>query len=230
MESGTPSGGTVRDDAFAAALRGFGPVGLLAILVILSGNAIVAPLSAVLVLLWAWRSGTKWGDIGYVRPRSWIGGAILGILFGIGFKLAMKAIVLPLLGAPAVNQTYHHLVGNGAALPAMLFAIVIGAGFGEETLFRGYLFERLGTLLGTDAAAKTLIVLVTATWFGLVHYPDQGLPGTEQALIVGLVFGAIYACTGQLWTLIWAHAAFDLTALAMIYWDVEPRVAHFVFR
>jgi hypothetical protein len=27
-----------------------------------------------------------------------------------------------------------------------------------------------------------------------------------------------------------AHAAFDLTALAMIYWDLESKVAHLIFR
>jgi hypothetical protein len=27
-----------------------------------------------------------------------------------------------------------------------------------------------------------------------------------------------------------AHAAFDLAALAIIYWDLESRVAHLVFR
>jgi hypothetical protein len=27
-----------------------------------------------------------------------------------------------------------------------------------------------------------------------------------------------------------AHAAFDLTAVAIIYWDLESRVAHLVFR
>jgi len=33
-----------------AALRGFGPIGILAILVVLAGNFVVAPLSAILVL------------------------------------------------------------------------------------------------------------------------------------------------------------------------------------
>jgi len=27
-----------------------------------------------------------------------------------------------------------------------------------------------------------------------------------------------------------AHTAFDLTALAMIYWNLESRVAHLLFR
>src|SRR5438046_7310591 len=38
--------------AVAAQLRGFGPVGLLALLFILAGNLLVVPLSAVLVLVW----------------------------------------------------------------------------------------------------------------------------------------------------------------------------------
>jgi membrane protease YdiL (CAAX protease family) len=174
------------------------------------------PLSAVLVLVWAWRSGTPWREIGYVRPESWTRSLAVGIALGIGLKLLMKTIVMPLLGAPAINQAYHYLAGNRAALPGMLFAMVVGAGFGEETVFRGYLFERFGRLLGPGVGARTAIVLLTAAWFGLVHYPDQGLAGAEQAAIVGVVFGTIFAVTGRLWMLMCAHAAFDLTALAMI--------------
>jgi len=58
----------------------------------------------------------------------------------------------------------------------------------------------------------------------------QGLAGMEQAVITGLVFGAIYAVTGRLWMLMWAHAAFDVAAVAIIYWNLETRVAHLVFK
>ena len=61
------------DGRLAAGLRGFGPLGILSTLVILAGNAIVLPLSGLLVLLWARWSRTPWREIGYVRPRSWIG-------------------------------------------------------------------------------------------------------------------------------------------------------------
>jgi uncharacterized protein len=218
------------DDRFAAALRGFGPLGILAMLVVLAGNFIFAPLSALLALAWAQRSRTPWHEIGYVRPGSWVGSLIIGILFGVAFKLLMKIIVMPLLGADPINQAYHYLVGNQAALPGMLFAVIIGAGFGEETVFRGYLFERLDKLFGSSAGAKTLIVLVTATVFGLLHYPEQGLAGVQQATIFGLVFGKIFAVRGRLWMLMVAHAAFDLTALAIIYWDLESYVAHLIFK
>ena len=108
--------------------------------------------------------------------------------------------------------------------------MIVVAGFGEETVFRGFMFERLGKLLGFSLAAKTVIVLVTSLWFGLVHYPVQGLAGAEQATIFGLVFGTIFAITGRIFMLMVAHAAFDLTALAIIYWNLEARVAHLVFK
>jgi hypothetical protein len=218
------------DDRFAAALRGFGPLGIVAILIILAGNLVAVPLSALLVLVWARWSRTPWREIGFVRPRSWIRTAAVGIAFGVAFKFLMKMIVMPLLGADPINQAYHYLAGNRAALPGILLAVIVGAGFGEETLFRGYMFERLGRLFGSGVGAKAAIVLLTASLFGLAHYSIQGLAGAEQATIVGLVYGTIFAVTGRIWTLMIAHAAFDVTAVAMIYWNLESAVAHFVFK
>lgn len=223
--AGAPPG-----DRLAARLRGFGPLGLLAVLVIAAGDFVAEPLSALLALAWAWRSRTPWREIGYVRPRSWIGALAAGVAFGIAFKLLMKAVVMPLLGADPINQAYHYLAGNRAALPGMLFAVTVGAGFGEETFYRGYLFERLGKLFGPGVSARAATVLLTSAWFGLVHYPVQGLAGAEQAAIVGLVFGTIFAATGRIFLLMCAHAAFDLTAVALIYWNLETRVAHLVFQ
>jgi hypothetical protein len=73
------------DERFAKALRGFGPVGLLAIVVILAGNLIFTPLSAVFVLVWARLSDTPWREIGFVRPKSWIGTIAAGALVGVAF-------------------------------------------------------------------------------------------------------------------------------------------------
>jgi len=211
-------------------LRGFGPIGILAFLVIFAGNLLVVALSAVLVLLWVQQSGTPWHEIGFVRPKNWLTTIVVGVALGIALKFLMKAVVMPLLGADPINQAYHYLVGNSAAIPGMLYSILIGAAFGEETLFRGFLFERLGKLLGPGVRKKVLIVLLSAALFGAAHLPEQGIPGMQQGIVVGLVFGAIYASAGRLFMLMIAHAAFDLTALAMIYWNLEADVAHLIFR
>jgi CAAX protease family protein len=225
---------TSQDDGFAAQLRSFGPVGILAILfILLTGNVslggVMLPVGALLTLLWTRLSRTPWREIGYVRPKSWVGAVVVGVTFGVAFKFLMKAIMMPLLGADPINHAYHYLAGNKAALPAAIW-MMFAAGFGEETVFRGYLFERLGRLFGPGLLAKTSIVLLTSALFGAAHYFGQGVAGTEQAAIVGLVLGTIFAITGRIFMLMIAHAAFDLAALVMIYCNLESRIAHLVFR
>jgi len=218
------------NDKFPARLRGFGPLGILAILVILGGNFIIAPLSAVLVLIWIKLSGTPWPEIGYVRPRSWTKTILIGIVFGVALKFTLKALVMPLFGAPPTNQAYGFVAGNRAAIPWMLYASIVMAGFGEETFYRGWMFERLAKLFGPSTGAKIAIVLITTILFASVHYPEQGLPGVEQACITGLVFGSIFVVTGRIFMLMIAHAAFDLTALWIIYYGFETQIAHLIFK
>ncbi len=223
-------GENIGTDREAAELRGFGPLGILAILVILAGNFLFPPLSAILVLVWVRLSRTPWREIGFVRPDSWVRTVAIGIVFGVALKFLMKMIVMPLLGAPPINPAYHYLAGNRAALPGVILAMIFVAGFGEETVFRGYMFERLGKLFGSGLGARTLIVILTAGLFAAAHYSVQGLAGAEQAAITGLVFGTIFAFTRRIWMVMFAHAAYDLAAVAMIYWSLESDVAHLIFK
>jgi membrane protease YdiL (CAAX protease family) len=205
-------------------MRGFGPLGLLAILVILAAGVFAGPLgAALLVLLWRWLSKTPWAELGYVRPS--LKSILIAIPAGILFKLAMKSVVMPLLGADPVNHAYHFLAGNKAAIPGMLFTLIVVAGFGEETFYRGWMFERLGKLAGNIAA-----LLISTTLFAAAHYSVQGVAGTEQAAITGLVFGAIFLRTRSIVPLMVAHAAFDLAAYALIYWNYETIVAGIFFK
>jgi membrane protease YdiL (CAAX protease family) len=232
---GSPAAG----DRLARSLHGFGPIGVLAVVIIffagsvsvpIAGQRVLIPFGGLLVLAWTRLTGTPWREIGFVRPESWSRSLAVGVGFGIAFKLLMKSIVMPLLGADPINHAYHFLTGNRPALLAMIISVIFSAGFGEETFFRGFLFERLGKLLGPRAWTKPVTVALTSILFGLAHYADQGLAGAQQAMIVGVVFGTIYAKTGRLWMLMCAHAAFDLTALSIIYWDLETAVARLIFR
>lgn len=221
---------TQTNDKFASRLRGFGPLGILAILIILGGNFVLTPLSAILALIWTKVSNTPWRELGFVRPRSWAKTIAFGVILGVALKFIMKAVVMPLIGAPPINWAYHFVTGNPAVIPMMLYVIIVTAGFGEETFFRGWMFERLGNLFGRSTAAKCTTVLVTAVLFAAAHYPGQGIPGVKQAFITGLVFGSTFAITGQILMLMIAHTAFDLTALWMIYYDLETPIAHFIFK
>ena len=205
-------------------------MGVLAALVVLFGASFLGPLRGAVPLLWAWRSRTSWRDLGLSRPASWPRIIVLGIVLGFALKLLMKSVVMPLLGAPAVNAAFQHLQGATSALPAILISVTVGAGFGEELIFRGFLFERLRRRFGDSHGVTVAIVAGTSLVFGAIHLPEQGLAGAQQATLTGLAMGSIYARTRQLWLPIVVHAAFNVTAVFMIYFGQESRVAHWFFR
>ena len=214
-------------DRVAAHLRGFGPLGILFLVVILLAGNIIG---TVLVLIWVRLTGTPWREIGYVRDTPWLRTVVAGIAIGVVLKLLLKAIVMPLIGAPPANAAYHYLAGNPAALPGILFTVIVGGGFGEETIWRGYLFERMGRLMKPGVLANVIMVLITSVLFALAHIPGQGLPGAEQAVVTGLVFGTMYALSRSIWLQMIAHAAYDVLAVALIYGGLETRVAHLIFK
>jgi membrane protease YdiL (CAAX protease family) len=198
--------------------------------VVVSFGPILEPFGVLPGLWWAYRSRTPWSELGFVRPRSWVATVAIGVVFGTAFKLVMKALVMPLLGAPPVNQAYHYLADNPAALPGMMVVVVFGAGFGEEFVFRGFLFERLGKMFGSTLPAKAAIIVLTSALFGGIHYFVQGGAAVEQSTIMGLVFGTIFMIRKRIFMLMVAHAAFDVTAVLIIYWNLESYVAHLVFK
>jgi membrane protease YdiL (CAAX protease family) len=186
--------------------------------------------AAVLILVWARSSDTPLEDLGFAAPNSWVATAVTGLAAGVVLKLLVKAVAMPLLGAPAINTTYQYLVGNTAALPWIVAKVLISGAFGEEVFFRGYFFERMGALFGRGKAALTGTVFLSSALFASAHYFDQGIAGVEQATMTGLVFGTTYAWRRKIWIPMFMHAAYDLVAIAMIYGGWEEAVARLVFR
>ncbi len=216
---------------FRDSLRGLGLAGTVAFLVVLAGALVLMPIAAALILLWAWLSKTPWRDIGLARPQSWVGGAVVGIAIGIGLKFLLKALILPYIGAQAVNHNVLHDMGlrPTAAIGLAAYSIY-GGGFAEELVFRGYLFERLGKLLGTTTVATLFILVFTTALFAAAHW-QLGPFGMAQAVVTGLTFGSLYLATGRkLWVPMFAHAAFDITSVGMIYYGYENQIAHLVFK
>jgi membrane protease YdiL (CAAX protease family) len=204
-------------DPFAAELRRFGAIGIGAVLVVLAGNALFIPGSGLLALAWRWRSRTPWSELGYARSQHPLAEIGAGAAMGSALCFLLRWVVLPGLGiAPRAHPELAH---NPAAVPAMLYLIFAGSGFGEETTFRGFLFERLGCLLGRRGLARAATLVTASLLFGAAHYLEQGWGGVTQSTLSGLVFGLLYLATGRLWMPMAAHIAFNLTAYALIYWS-----------
>jgi membrane protease YdiL (CAAX protease family) len=218
------------DLRLAAALRAMRPFGAIVAFLVFATVLLGPPLTALLVFVWVWLSRTPLSDIGFIRPKSWLAMLAVGVLSGIALKLAMKGVVLPYLGAPATAPILQELRGNFTGFLAQVPQMIILAGFAEEIVFRGFLINRLRTLMGSSFTSSALIVLITAGIFGPAHYVTQGYFGMVQGTIVGVIFATAYVLNGQrLWSLIIAHATFDVLAIWLIYAGLEERVARAVF-
>jgi uncharacterized protein len=216
-----------RETPLREALRGGGLVGIVSTAAILLGGNVVGP---ALVLAWVSLSRTPIEHLGFKRPKNWTRTIVTGVVAGVALKLFAKAVVMPALGFEAANPAYHYLVGNAAALWPMILMVLFAAGVGEETVWRGFLFERLRPLFGGSRSGRSAIVAVSSLAFAAAHYADQGTAGVVQAVFTGFAFGTLYLRRGDIWAPMIVHAAYDLTAVGIVYFDLEHRVAHALFR
>jgi hypothetical protein len=118
---------------------------------------------------------------------------------------------LPATVQPADFLAYIH--GNLAAtLPWLGIAWVVG-GFCEEALFRGFLLNRLATLLGGGPIAMTVGVIAQALLFGSLHFYGGSI-ACAQAAFFGLMLGIAYLAAGRnLLPLMVVHGVWDTVGI-----------------
>ena len=82
---------------------------------------------------------------------------------------------------------------------------------------RGYLIDRVATLLGKNALAVALAIAVQALLFGSMHL-YQGTFGALNATIFALVHGVFYVLAGRnLWPLIAVHGLWNSVGIWGVY-------------
>jgi membrane protease YdiL (CAAX protease family) len=137
-----------------------------------------AVLCALAVASWRLRcAGIRWDEVGFRIPENWgIAIAWVAALYAAA-ALAKILLIDPLaktLGWPPINLSrFSDLPGNATFLAGGLFLVWVQAAFGEELLFRGFLFTRLELLLGgglSATSATTIALLGQAFLFGVGHW------------------------------------------------------------
>jgi membrane protease YdiL (CAAX protease family) len=89
--------------------------------------------------------------------------------------------------------------------------------FGEEFLFRGFLFQWLAMLLGGTKVAWAVACLIQAILFGLIHAYQNPL-GMLLTGSIGLVMGVVFLSTARnLWVPIIAHTLYDTARVIAFY-------------
>lgn len=143
-------------------------------------GAVIALMLLLVSLPWrlrqAWGCTTPWQTLGVALP------AAAGFkAFGRGLLKALALLVLVVVVLLVSGQArWLGLLDMGELANAL--ALLLGVGFAEELLFRGWLWGELERLGGSQRA-----IGLQAAVFALVH-PWYRLPGVEAiALLIGMV-------------------------------------------
>ena len=171
--------------------------------------ALLAAQSVVMVglgvAIW-WFSGRPLDSFISIHSRDIvIGLAIAGGLIAVAITIFFaapdfrKSILLEQAeNAPEFQQPFNAV---------QIVAISIGAGVGEEVLFRGGLQTLLGDYLPFPLAIATVSAL-----FAVLHLQSRRIAVIIFA--VGCIFGLAYYLSGSLLAVILGHTLYDIYALA----------------
>lgn len=174
---------------------------------------------AIMALLWL--RGSSWSQLGLRTPRYWKSTILVGLIGGLLLffmsTLVFGPIIDMLVHTKPDTHVFDSLKGNTQALLVMLIRIWSSVAFGEELVYRGYLFNRIADLFGGQAWGWTIALFGQAILFGAAH-SYQGLSGMLLTGAYGLLAGLLYLFNKRnLWPCIIAHGLVDTISTLITY-------------
>jgi membrane protease YdiL (CAAX protease family) len=168
------------------------------------------------VPVWASRTkgrGSLAADFGLrMEPKD----VLVGLACGFVGQFLIGFVLLPLYDLFGIDQdkvgdTAEKLADRAhdpVGVVCLFLVVVVGAAIFEELFYRGLWMRSIARRFGTVPA-----VVLTAVLFGLMHFQPLD---TFALTAFGLIAGTLAARYGRLGPAIWAHVAFNLTALVSL--------------
>jgi Predicted protease of the Abi (CAAX) family len=175
-----------------------------------------------LVFIWFWLRlrGDSVAAIGLKKPRNWLRSILFGVTVAV--LLFIAVYLLERGGFRRDLSAFAPFKGNLELTLYQLGGVIIGAGFGEEYLFRGFLFQRLAMLFGGSELGWGTACLIQAALFGLAHAYQNPL-GMLLTGSIGFTMGLIFLATGRsLWAPVIAHTLYDAARIVAFYLHGPP--------
>ena len=167
-----------------------------------------------------WLRREQLADIGLKRPQSWPRTFVIGVSLAV---ISFTAIY------SSEKAGFHRELSRFAALQGNLrltliavFYVLIGAGFYEEFMFRGFLMQSLAMFFGGSRAAWWVASVIQALLFGALHAYQNPL-GMLITGTLGFLLGLLVILSGRnLWAAIIAHGLFDASRTVLFYFFGPP--------
>ena len=164
--------------------------------------------------------GETLADIGLKRPQSWprtiaVSISIAALIF-VGIYLSEKA------GFHRDLSSFAALQGNIRLTSFVVVYVLIGAGFYEEFMFRGFLMQSLAMCLGGSRGAWAIACAIQGILFGASHAYQNPL-GMLITGTLGILLAVLVFFSGRnLWPAIIAHGLFDASRSVLFYFEGPP--------
>ena len=164
--------------------------------------------------------GETVAGLGLKQPRSWPRTLIIGIATAV---VVFSAIYLSeKAGFHRDLSRFAALQGNLPLTVIVVIYVLIGAGFYEEFMFRGYLMQSFAMFFGGSRAAWGIALIVQAALFGVSHAYQNPL-GMLITGTLGALLGVVVLLSGRnLWVAIIAHGLFDASRSVLFYFQGPP--------
>ncbi len=167
-----------------------------------------------------WLRRERLADIGLKQPQSWLRTILIGVslaaIFFTAIYLSEKA------GFHRELSRFAALQGNLRLTLITVFYVLIGAGFYEEFMFRGFLMQSLAMFFGGCRAAWVVGSIIQAILFGASHAYQNPL-GMVITGTLGFLLGLLVILSGRnLWAAIIAHGLFDASRTVLFYFFGPP--------
>ena len=181
---------------------------------------IVQMLEVLLACGLIWFRGERLADIGLSQPKNWLRtitiGVLLAMIFFGGIYLSEKA------GFHRDLSRFAPLQGNLTLTLIAVVYVLIGAGFYEEFMFRGFLMQGFAMFFGGSRAAWGAALIVQGILFGVAHAYQNPL-GMLITGTIGILLGLTVLWSGRnLWIAIIGHGLFDASRSVLFYFQGPP--------
>ena len=159
-------------------------------------------------------------SLGLRWPDSWARAVLVGLaLYAADWLLSTYAV--PLLADwvhPVQRPSFMAYVrGNAVGLATWVAIGWVVGGLCEETLFRGFLLQRVAALLGGGNAAIACGIVAQAVLFGALHL-YAGTFAFLYAAVFGLTHGVFYLLAGRnLVPLVIVHGMWNMVGIYGVY-------------
>ncbi len=182
---------------------------------------ILRPITGFLAAWWiVRRRGEGLRSLGLRRPDSWARAIAVAVAL-YAADWALSEYVTPVIASwvhPVQRPSFlGYIRGDAVGLATWVAIGWIVGGLFEETLFRGFLLDRVSALLGKSAAAVAAAIIAQAILFGALHLYG-GTFAFLHATVFAVTHGVFYIVAGRnLLPLIAVHGTWDMIGIYSVY-------------